>query len=332
MKLHPPSTPPGLSQGFLILLILGAAVFTGAAACGFTPPAIPEADGAPETGSPPAVPGPAASGEHPREEMPANSEPAATPEIPAEEPAGLPDIEDPSPGSRVSTSPESGEDPPDPAAGICSPLAGVEVEQLPDLVSNPFSLPPPGSDEPHHGIDLADTGQNSVALPGRSVQAVLAGRTAAVIPDRFPYGNAILIETPLDEIPPAVRLPAIQPDLLTGQPLSLTCQEPFTAGQNLDDLSLYLLYAHLSQTPVFSPEDPIACGQELGAIGHSGNALNPHLHLEARIGPAGARFESLAHYHPSASLVEMQNYCLWRISGLFVPFNPLIIFSLWESP
>jgi murein DD-endopeptidase MepM/ murein hydrolase activator NlpD len=243
-----------------------------------------------------------------------------------------PDLEVTPPAGPAQEEPGPGEGLPAPAAGVCSPLAGVEVEHLPGMVSNPFSPPPAGSDDPHHGIDLVDTTRDNVALPGRPVQAVLAGRTAAVIPDRFPYGNAILIETPLDEIPPAVRLPPIQPDVLTGQPLSLTCPEPFAEIESLDDLSLYLLYAHLSQTPLYSAEDPIACGQELGVIGDSGNALNPHLHLEARIGPAGARFESLAHYHPSASILEMQNYCLWRISGLFVPFNPLIIFSLWESP
>ena len=55
----------------------------------------------------------------------------------------------------------------------------------------------------------------------------------------------------------------------------------------------------------------------------SGNALNPHLHIEARIGPSDASFSSLAHYDASATIEEMQNYCLWRISGLFRVLDPL---------
>jgi hypothetical protein len=58
-------------------------------------------------------------------------------------------------------------------------------------------------------------------------------------------------------------------------------------------------------------------------VGDSGNALNPHLHLETRVGPAGARFSSLAHYDASASLEEMDNYCAWRVSGWFVLLDPL---------
>ena len=55
----------------------------------------------------------------------------------------------------------------------------------------------------------------------------------------------------------------------------------------------------------------------------SGNALNPHLHLEARVGPAGTRLDSMAHYDSSASPAEMAAYCLWRVSGAFQRINPL---------
>ncbi len=76
----------------------------------------------------------------------------------------------------------------------------------------------------------------------------------------------------------------------------------------------------------------ISCGQTLGAVGSSGNALNPHLHLEVRIGPSGARFSSLAHYLPSASEEEMGNYCLWRVSGYFQVIDPLTVLALPPAP
>lgn len=34
------------------------------------------------------------------------------------------------------------------------------------------------------------------------MQATLEGRVALVVSERFPYGNALLIETPLDSLPP----------------------------------------------------------------------------------------------------------------------------------
>ena len=71
--------------------------------------------------------------------------------------------------------------------------------------------------------------------------------------------------------------------------------------------------------------DPVECGERIGLIGQSGNALTPHLHLEARVGPAGARFDSMAHYSGGISLQEMSNYCDWRVSGLFQLIDPMKI-------
>ena len=67
----------------------------------------------------------------------------------------------------------------------------------------------------------------------------------------------------------------------------------------------------------------VACGQPLGAVGSSGNALNPHLHFEVRVGPSGAPLYSMAHYDASATPQEMAMYCLWRVSGWFQLFDPL---------
>jgi hypothetical protein len=80
----------------------------------------------------------------------------------------------------------------------CSPLVGFDRARLLAAVSNPFRPPAPGSDQPHAGIDLADTPPGSqVAQAGRGVESLFPGRVAAVVRDRFPFGNALIVETPL---------------------------------------------------------------------------------------------------------------------------------------
>jgi murein DD-endopeptidase MepM/ murein hydrolase activator NlpD len=217
------------------------------------------------------------------------------------------------------------------APQVCSPLDGVSVNDLSSRIVNPFHPPRPGSDDPHQGVDLADLFPGSgVARAGLRVRAVLAGRVASVIHDRFPYGNAILVETPLEGIP-AGWLTALQVPTPAPTPSArsaLTCPTP-QAPQvwNLTQRSLYLIYAHMQQTPGLQLGEAVSCGEELGAIGGSGNALNPHLHLEARVGPAGADFASMAHYDSSASPQEMRAYCAWRVSGLFQLIDPMRFFK-----
>lgn len=212
-----------------------------------------------------------------------------------------------------------------PAARVCSPLQGLALIDLPETVVNPFSPPPPGSDDPHQGVDFGDLrAGDRIALAGRQVLAVLPARVAAVMADRFPYGNALLLETPLDELPEnwleEAELPTPGPDW-TPNP-ALTCPEGFSISGS-SRRSLYLLYAHMLEPPELEVGEAVSCGQEIGAIGSSGNALNPHLHLEARLGPASVQFGSLAHYDPSATQEEMSNYCAWRVSGSFQAFDPL---------
>ena len=174
-------------------------------------------------------------------------------------------------------------------------------------------------------MDFAVTGPSGIALSGRPVQAVLPGRVAMALAGRFPYGNALLVETSLDRLPAQSLLPTLAP---TVQPLAaLTCPTAAPAAWDFAGRSLYLLYAHLQDPPVVEPGEDLACGQTLGAVGGSGNALNPHLHLEARLGPSGARFESLAHYDPGASPEEMANYCAWRVSGVFQMFDPMSLLA-----
>jgi hypothetical protein len=87
---------------------------------------------------------------------------------------------------------------------VCSPLDGVPLDELDAMVVNRYAPPPLGSDDPHQGVDLAQLLPGSqVAVAGLPVHAALAGRVAGVIRDRFPYGNALLVETPLDSLPPA---------------------------------------------------------------------------------------------------------------------------------
>jgi murein DD-endopeptidase MepM/ murein hydrolase activator NlpD len=175
-------------------------------------------------------------------------------------------------------------------------------------------------------VDFAVTEEtSSIALGGHPVQAVVPGKVAAAIRDRFPYGNAVLIETPLEELPSGWLdeggFPTLAPTL---QPLpALTCPTAQPLDWDFTTRSLYTLYAHLQEPPALERGETVACGQALGAIGASGNALNPHLHLETRLGPSGARFESLAHYDASASPEEMENYCTWRVRGVFQMFDPM---------
>jgi murein DD-endopeptidase MepM/ murein hydrolase activator NlpD len=219
-----------------------------------------------------------------------------------------------------------------PALSICSPLEGYSLNQMAGLVSNPFHPSPPGSDDPHQAVDLADRQPDSqIALAGRVVQAVLGGSVAAVIQDRFPYGNALLVETPLEglpnDLPAALGLSEPAPTPIPN--LVLTCPDVVPKNWQASQ-SLYLLYAHLQKAPAFQPGDPLTCGQALGFVGDSGNALNPHLHLEVRLGPSGARFSSLAHYDNSATLEEMDNYCTWRVRGIFPLVDPMRLLSYSE--
>jgi murein DD-endopeptidase MepM/ murein hydrolase activator NlpD len=210
---------------------------------------------------------------------------------------------------------------------VCSPLADYAISDLPGMITNPFNPPPPGSDDPHQAIDLSiRLAGSQLAVAGQPVQAVLAGRVAAVIHDRFPYGNAILIETPLETLPQgwlsAAQIPTPAPTLAPHS--ALTCPAgPPAAIPDPGQRSLYVLYAHMQNPPDFMEGDTVTCGQPIGRAGATGNALNPHLHLEMRAAPAGIRFGSLAHYDASATADEMRSYCLWRISGLFQLVDPM---------
>ena len=217
---------------------------------------------------------------------------------------------------------------------IYSPLEGIEIPQLEGMITNPFNPPPAGSDDPHAGVDLSDLlPDTQIAIAGRTVLAVLDGRVAGLIPDRFPYGNAIILETALADLPAgwvnSLQIPAMSDTPIT--PIALSCPQGIPDYENTDGESLYILYAHLEQTPALAMGDAVQIGQALGTVGMSGNALNPHLHVEMRVGPAGVPFNSMAHYDASASLDEMTSYCTWRVGGQFRLIDPMALFMLHSN-
>lgn len=215
---------------------------------------------------------------------------------------------------------------------LCAPLDGIALSDmgLPDLLKNPFDAPRPGMDDGHYGADFAywSRGEHTSML-GLPVYAALSGRVAAVILNRQPYGNAVIIETPLEGLPSAwlgsLQAPTLAP---TVQPAaSLSCP-PDMRSYDHPGRSLYLLYAHFDQTPPVEPGQPVACGQVIGGVGTTGRSVNPHLHLETRVGPSGVTINELAHYDNSTTDDERRSYCTWRVSGLFQAFDPMRLLAL----
>jgi len=234
-------------------------------------------------------------------------------------------------GPAANTAASTASPSPVPVVQICSPLEGIPIEQLAGMITNPYSPPPPGSDDPHAGIDLSDMlPETQISVSGRTILASVGGRVTAVIHDRFPYGNAVMIETSLSGFPAdlkaALDLPTSGPTPV--QPISLTCPNGIQQYADQGERSLYILYAHIEQPSALGLGEEVACGQALGTIGMTGNALNPHLHLEVRVGPSDVQFQSMAHYDASATLEEMAAYCAWRVGGQFQLLDPMNLFIL----
>jgi murein DD-endopeptidase MepM/ murein hydrolase activator NlpD len=245
-------------------------------------------------------------------------------------PVSLP-VSEPAPqGTTPATQPPERETAAPTQLAICSPLEGVGLPDLAEAAVNPYHPPRSGSDDPHQGVDLAYRQPGSgIALAGQPVYAALPGIVAGVIQNRFPYGNAILVETPLDALPSRWEPPSPNPGTSEVHS-SLTCPDVAVPLPEAESRSLYTLYAHFEQTPMLRDGEEVSCGKVLGQTGSSGNALNPHVHIEMRVGPSGAQFESMAHYDTSASALEMATYCLWRVSGVFFLADPLDVLESGE--
>lgn len=223
-----------------------------------------------------------------------------------------------------------------PGPYICSPLKDVTLSQLSTILSNPFEMNRPGLDNGHHGADFAFYRFGShIGMAGLPIYSVMPGRVAARITDRPPYGNAIIIETPLAYLSQAwlngLSLPEPGPFV---EPLpamncpNLSSDIPASNGEK----SLYLLYAHMQFPPTLTVGARVSCGQEIGKVGTTGESVNEHLHLETRVGPSGARFESMAYYDTSRTEEEAVNYCIWRVSDIFHLFDPMDLLSYRTSP
>ena len=220
---------------------------------------------------------------------------------------------------------------PIPYTSISSPLQNISLDELASIITNPFDPPPVGFDYPHQGIDLSyyrfqnDLMNDSDGIEGLNILSVLTGKVASVIVDRYPYGNAVIIETPLNLLPPewlsAINIPEIAPTIVP-DPRN-NCPE-LTDNPEWDDSSrsLYLIYGHMLNAPQLSLGQAVTSGEVIGQVGNTGDSSNPHLHFEVRIGPGGASFESMAKYDTRASNEEIENYCIWRIVDRFEVLDP----------
>jgi murein DD-endopeptidase MepM/ murein hydrolase activator NlpD len=194
---------------------------------------------------------------------------------------------------------------------ICSPLMDETISSLWEIVTNPFGSPPIGREDLHHGVDFAYYRRGDrLSIEGEIVQSILPGTVAASIRDRLPYGNMVIIETNQNMLPKAF---IDKFDLEPGE-------------------SLYSLYAHMGQSPQVELGELVSCGQKLGTVGLTGYYIvNPHLHLETRIGRSGTSFNGMVFYDTSASIEEMENYKRWRTSGDFRTIDPILIFTEYLS-
>jgi murein DD-endopeptidase MepM/ murein hydrolase activator NlpD len=218
---------------------------------------------------------------------------------------------------------------------VSSPLDGVALSDLPQIVSNPFAAPQPGHDDGHHGTDFAFyRWGDRVGMLGTPVLSVFDGQVAAVVANRPPYGNLVIVETVWEALPPGVQglLSAPLPPKPDPRAITLSCPGflPFTGGPS-GHPSLYLLYAHLKDAPALRIGDRLASGGQIGLVGTTGFSVNPHLHLETRAGPPGAVLPTLAHYIASATQSEMEGYCTWRVSGIFAMFDPVRVLSAAQA-
>jgi murein DD-endopeptidase MepM/ murein hydrolase activator NlpD len=215
---------------------------------------------------------------------------------------------------------------------ISSPLQGINRDELGSLITNPFEQPLPGSDGGHHGVDFAFYHFKEMdGIEGLPVLSILDGYVSSVLPDRYPYGNAIIIETPLNWMPEAWQKVLGAP-VLTATPgthISMTCpdnlMDPAWSGRAQ---SAYILYAHLQHPPTLTTGDQVTSGQAIALVGTTGGSVNPHLHVELRVGPSGVLFSSMSHYRGDTTEEERRNYCVWRVSGIFPLINPLILLTL----
>lgn len=214
---------------------------------------------------------------------------------------------------------------------ISSPLYGISLQELPGTISQNFIAPPTGEDSGHHGVDFAFWSRGDQAsILGLPITAVFPGKVVSAFNEiRLPYGYLIITETPLSAVPQTVlntiKLPVLSAS--GGQADKLYCPPGFVDQWNTESQSLYVLYGHLNNPPTLEVGQLVNAGDVIGDVGNTGASSAPHLHLEMRIGPSNASFQSLGHYEVAISDKERHDYCTWRISGVFQMFDPMTILS-----
>ncbi len=190
---------------------------------------------------------------------------------------------------------------------LCSPLEGHTFQDLFEIVTDPYNPPPMGRDERHQGVDFSyyQRGDRD-SIEGVVIDSILPGVVVGSFDNQVPYGNMIMIETRVDDLPEVIV-------------------ELFSLKENN---SLYHVYAHMLEPPDLLIGEPVECGQPLGLVGSTGyNIINAHLHLEVRTGPSGSVFEEMSFYNTQATVLEMENYRLWRMSGVFQHHDPMMLFE-----
>lgn len=218
---------------------------------------------------------------------------------------------------------------------VSSPLEDIELTELASIISEPFANPGPGLDSGHHGTDFAyySRGTHETIL-GLPIHSMLNGRVAAVVNDVDPYGYLVIIETPINSIPAKLidlLQPPVQQTPFPYNPRMQFCPGLKEQSWTEDTGSLYVLYGHLKDASPLSVGEQVISGDAIGQVGNTGMSGNPHLHLEMRWGPGGTKFASMNYYDTGATQEEMNNYCLWRVSGKYVLQDPMALINAWFS-
>jgi len=141
---------------------------------------------------------------------------------------------------------------------VCSPLEGLSLEELisdPTVISQVFKTPRPGLDDGHTGIDYAYYRRGDrVGIEGLAIYAVLKGKIISILDNKWPYGNMIIIETPIEEIntqlfnviSPPQTAPTVEPAPHVNCPPG-----ELEFDMAVSSRSIYVLYAQLKDPANF---------------------------------------------------------------------------------